>query len=188
MPNISYNSFQILVNSSCLKEFSNIVVLNDLKSLSTKIMSNIVYCECWVVIWFFSIPSSFDFFKNLEKEKLSIMIFWKISESKHLWFLYFEIIQNKKLSSELGFSKSLQWIVLWFSWNNWQRTNSFTITYIKNVIPWLILINYINNFLYVSKVCMHFFILFCICTLLKNLLSFTCMWDMSSSIFLSIIS
>jgi hypothetical protein len=70
-----------------------------------------------------------------------------------------------------------------------QRTNSLTITYIKNVIIRLILIDYIS-LLYVSKVCMHtfFFKFIFICTLLKILLSFTCMSDISSNIFLSIIS
>ncbi len=43
------------------------------------------------------------FFWILEKEKPSILFFLKISESKHLWFLYFETILNKKSFNELVF-------------------------------------------------------------------------------------
>jgi hypothetical protein len=45
-PTLVMTTFKFFVNSSYLGEFSNIVVFNDLESLSTKVVSNKVYREC----------------------------------------------------------------------------------------------------------------------------------------------
>jgi hypothetical protein len=49
-PTLVMTTFKFFVNSNCLGKFSNIVVFNGLESISTKVVSNTIYCECWVVI------------------------------------------------------------------------------------------------------------------------------------------